>query len=401
MKKLLFTGLLLTAALTAQAQKYMRIWQGEESTRVALQDISYQDGGASFTAGGTTYSTSQVDSITIVKHITVTFDGNTASVDLGIASPADITYTINGANVVMNNTNETEEMEFELRGTSNSGSFTYNGTYKCKIHLNGLNLTSTSGAALDIQDGKRIDLILTDGTENTLADAASGVQKAALYCKGHLEVSGSGNLNVTGNTRHAIATNEYMLIKKNTGTITVSKAVSDAMHIEQYFQMNGGTVNLSGMGGDGIQAELKNNPDEELNGQILIKGGSINIDVTADDTKGIKSDDLITISGGTFVINAKGAGSKGISAGTDMVINEDDAATTMTIAATGGVYEDPETDDTSKCMGIKVTKDLTISAGTITVTNTGRKSKGIKVDGIYYAKGGTVTANVDAAATRK
>ena len=35
------------------------------------------------------------------------------------------------------------------------------------------------------------------------------------------------------------------------------------------------------------------------------------------------------------------------------------------------------------------------------VTKTGRKSKGIKVDGIYYAKGGTVTANVDAAATRK
>ena len=216
-----------------------------------------------------------------------------------------------------------------------------------------------------------------------------------------MEVSGTGNLTVTGNNRHAIATNEYMLIKKNTGTITVTKAVSDAMHIEQYFQMNGGTVNLSGMGGDGIQAELKNNPDEELNGQILIKGGSINIDVTADDTKGIKSDDLITISGGTFVINAKGAGSKGISAGTNMIINEDDAATTMTIAATGGVYEDPETDDTSKCMGIKVTKDLTISAGTITVTNTGRKSKGIKVDGTYYAKGGTVKANVDAAATRK
>ena len=401
MKKLLFTGLLLTAALTAQAQKYMRIWQGEESTRVALQDISYQDGGASFTAGGTTYSTSQVDSITIVKHITVTFDGNTASVDLGIASPADITYTINGANVVMNNTNETEEMEFELKGTSNSGSFTYNGTYKCKIHLNGLNLTSTSGAALDIQDGKRIDLILTEGTENTLADAASGVQKAALYCKGHLEVSGSGNLNVTGNTRHAIATNEYMLIKKNTGTITVSKAVSDAMHIEQYFQMNGGTVNLSGMGGDGIQAEAKNDPTEEMNGQILIKGGSINIDVAADDAKGIKSDSLITISGGTFVINAKGAGSKGISAGTDMVINEDDAATTMTISATGGVYEDPETDDTSRCMGIKVTGNLTISAGTITVKNTGTKSRGIKVDGIYYAKGGTVSANINAAATRK
>ena len=401
MKKLLSIALLAMIATTAAAQKYMRIWQGGESTRIALQDITYQNGGASFTAAGTTYSTSQVDSITIVKHITVTFSGNTASVDMGNAGTADVTYTANGANVVMTNTNEKEEMEVELKGTSNSGSFTYYGTYKCKIHLNGLSLTSTTDAALDIQDGKRIDLILTDGTDNTLVDAAGGEQKAALYCKGHMEVSGTGNLTVTGNNRHAIATNEYMLIKKNTGTITVTKAVSDAMHIEQYFQMNGGTVNLSGMGGDGIQAELKNNPDEELNGQILIKGGSINIDVTADDTKGIKSDDLITVSGGTFVINAKGAGSKGISAGTNMIINEDDAATTMTIAATGGVYEDPETDDTSKCMGIKVTKDLTISAGTITITNTGRKSKGIKVDGTYYAKGGTVTANIDAAATRK
>ncbi len=401
MKKLLFIGLLGMITTTAAAQKYMRIWQGGESTRVALQDITYQNGGASFIAGGVTYSTSQVDSITIVKHMTVTFSGNTASVDMGNASSSDVTYTINGANVVMTNTNETEEMEVELKGSSNSGSFTYNGTYKCKIHLNGLNLTSTTGAALDIQDGKRIDLILAEGTTNTLVDAAGGEQKAALYCKGHLEIAGGGNLNVSGNTRHGIATNEYMLIKKNTGTITVSKAVSDAMHIEQYFQMNGGTVNISGMGGDGIQAEVKNDPTKELNGQVLIKGGNINIDVAADDAKGIKSDDVITVSGGTFVINAKGAGSKGISAGTDMIINEDDATTTMTISATGGVYEDPVTDDTSKCMGIKVSRDLTISAGTITVTNTGTKSKGIKVDGIYYAKGGTVSARIDAAATRK
>ncbi len=239
MKKLLSIALLAMIATTAAAQKYMRIWQGGESTRIALQDITYQNGGASFTAAGTTYSTSQVDSITIVKHITVTFSGNTASVDMGNAGTADVTYTANGANVVMTNTNEKEEMEVELKGTSNSGSFTYYCTYKCKIHLNGLSLTSTTGAALDIQDGKRIDLILTDGTDNTLVDAAGGEQKAALYCKGHMEVSGTGNLTVTGNNRHAIATNEYMLIKKNTGTITVSKAVSDAMHIEQYFQMNG------------------------------------------------------------------------------------------------------------------------------------------------------------------
>ena len=400
----------------------MHVWQGEWVTSFELQgaavapEISYRLDGTYIIVKDTPFEIATVDSITFSDKVetsapydeslpdsvvAVSYQGNIASVTMGRIAAQFVTYEINGANVELTNVNETEEMGFVLSGTSTNGSFTYNGTYKSTICLNGLNLTSTTGAALDIQNGKRINLILTDGTDNTLVDAAGGEQKAALYCKGHMEVSGSGTLTVTGNNRHAIATNEYLELKKSTGTINVRKAVGDAMHIEQYFLMKGGTVNLSGMGGDGIQAELKNNPDEELNGQILIKGGSINIDVTADDTKGIKSDDLITISGGTFVINAKGAGSKGISAGTNMIINEDDAATTMTIAATGGVYEDPETDDTSKCMGIKVTKDLTISAGTITITNTGRKSKGIKVDGTYYAKGGTVKANVDAAATRK
>ncbi len=401
MKKIILSGILLAATLTASAQKYMRIWQQGESTRVALQDITYQNSGASFQAAGTTYSTSEVDSITIVKHMTVTYNGTTATVDLGNADASDVTYTIDGANVTMTNTNTTEEMEVELTGTSTSGSFTYNGTYKCKIHLNGLTLTSTSGAAINILDGKRIDLILTDGTTNTLVDAASGDQKAALYCKGHLEISGSGSLNVTGNTKHGIATKEYMLLKKSTGTITIASAVSDAIHAGQYFQMNGGTVNISGMGGDGIQAEITDDTTDELNGQVIIQDGNINIDVASDDTKGIKSDSLITVTGGTFVINASGAGSKGISSGTNMIINEDNATTTMTITATGGVYEDPETDDTSKCMGIRVVNNLTISAGTITVTNTGTKSKGIKVGGIYYAKGGTVKANIDASATSK
>lgn len=389
MKRIISAVLLAAAALTASAQQYMRIWANGDNERVALQDLTFSNGGASVKVGETTYATAQIDSIRMVYVISVAFNGSTATVD--VRNAPGVSYTTNGANVNIVSENTTDELEIELSGSSTNGSLTYTGGYKCKFYLNGLNLTSTTGAPLDIQCGKRVDLILVDGTTNTLADAAGGEQKACLYCKGHLEVSGGGSLNVTGNTKHAIATKEYLQLKKSTGTITVTKAVADAIHAGQYFQMNGGTVTLSGMGTDGIQAEKTNDATEEDNGFVIIKGGRLDITLTGDDAKGIKSDSVMTVSGGNINVTTSGAGSKGISVGHNMTINEADATTVITIRATGGVYTNPaDATDTSKCMGIKVENDLTISAGTVTVTNTGTKSKSIKVGGTYYAKGGTV-----------
>ena len=395
MRKLFSTIALLSLCLAPlSAQRYMRIWQNGESNREALKDIVYSNGGNSLTVDDVTYNTADIDSITIVKMVTVTYDGASATVDLG--NSTDITYEVDGAHVTLTNTNTTEEMEVELSGTSTDGSFTYVGSYKCKIHLSGLSLTSTRGAAIDIQNGKRIDLILTDGTVNTLVDCAGGTQKAALYCKGHMEISGSGSLNVQGKTKHAIGTNEYLLLKKSAGAITVTEAVGDAIHAGQYFEMNGGTLNISGMAGDGIQAEATNNTEDEFNGQFFINGGSITMTVTSDDTKGIKSTDGGYIHGGTLDIVASGAGSKGIKTGTFLVINEDAGTTNINIRATGAKYTDPVTKETSRCMGMNVGTTLEISAGTVTVVNTGSGSKGIKVATTYYAYGGTVTASIEA-----
>ena len=113
MKKFLLSALMLTTLNTASAQRFMRIWQGGESTRIALQDITYTDSGARISADGVTYQTSEVDSITIVKEVDVTFSGTTATVDLG--NSTDITYEINGAHVTLTNTNTTEEMEVIIR----------------------------------------------------------------------------------------------------------------------------------------------------------------------------------------------------------------------------------------------------------------------------------------------
>ena len=389
--------LLLLSCCMVQAQEQVRIWKAGNDTRVTTSGMDFADDGQSFTIDGNTYNTNQVDSITVVHTVSVTYAGETATIDLGHAP--GVTATVDGSHVSIISTNEKNELEFVLQGASTQGSLTYSGPLKCKFYLNGLDLTSNRGAALDIQCGKRVDLILCPGTQNYLTDAPGGEQKAALYCKGHLEVEGSGSLTVKGNTKHAIATKEYMQLKKSTGNITVTGAVSDAMHIGQYFLMSGGTLTLSGQASDGIEVEtmtlsddITPNPDKEDNGQMFIKGGSISITVASDDVKGIKVPGNMTITGGTFNITASGAGSKGISVGENMLINEDDNTTLIQIRATGGTYEDTVTEEESRCMGIKVKGNLTITAGTVQVANTGSGSRGIKIDGTYTKSGTAVVS---------
>ena len=400
MRQILFTGLLLCCALASQAQEQIRIWQSGNDTRLTTTEMPFSDDGSTFTVGDLTFDTSTIDSITVVHTVYVTFSGETATVDLGHAP--DVVATTDGAHVSIVSTNTKNELEIVLQGESSQGTLTYTGSLKCKFYLNGLNLTSDRGAAIDIQCGKRVDLILVSGTDNYLTDAAGGTQKAALYCKGHLEVEGSGSLTVKGNTKHAIASKEYMQLKKSTGSITVTGAVSDAMHVGQYFLMSGGSLNLTGQGGDGLQVEVVTlsddvtpDPDKENNGQMYIKGGTITIEAAANDVKGIKVPGNLTVSGGTFQLLASGNGSKGISVAGNMLVNEDDNTTLLRIRATGGMYEDPETEEESRCMGIKVTGNLTVNAGTIQVSNTGSGSRGIKIDGTYTkSANATVQANI-------
>jgi hypothetical protein len=308
-----------------------------------------------------------------------------------------VTCDVHGADVTLTSTNESKEISYRLSGTSTNGSFTYNGSYKCTLMLEGLNLVSTTGAAIDIECGKRIAMHLSEGTENTLEDAPNGTQKAAFYCKGHLEISGSGSLTLTGNTRHALSTKEYLLLKKSTGRLTILSAESDGIHAGQYFRMNGGTVIINKVGSDAIQAEATDDPTDEYNGQLFVRDGSITAVLDQQDSKGLKADSLITVTGGKIDIQANGNGSRGIQTSGNMWIGEgENGAPEITIAAAGAKCTVPEdADDPHKCMGIKVEGNLTIDAGKVVVTNTGKKSKAIRVYGTYTKNGGQVVGAVD------
>lgn len=365
------------------------------------ETLPFKNSGSSLQIGDTLVNISDIDSILVSKQDTTTaeveiaYDGNGARVVLPVSLASTVKAEISGAYVTITSVADGgQDIVYTLSGKSEDGSFKMIGSYKCKVRLKGLTLNSTRGAAIDIQNGKRIDVVLEDGTTNTLSDAPNGTQKACFFVKGHPEFSSGGTLNIIGRSKHALSTNEYIRFKKSTGTICINEAASDAIHCGQYFNMEGGTLIVGdSVKGDGVQAEVTKDNTDEFNGQMFIKGGSITMTINGDDVKGLKSDSAITITGGTIDITANGAGTRGISCGGNLEVNESDTSTSITVRANGGVYTNPlDETDTSKCMGIRVEGDMTVSAGTITVTATGKKAKTIKVVG-RYTKTGTAVVN--------
>lgn len=374
-----FGGALLSLLFccTMQAQEQIRIWQGgnTSSSRFTTSELLFSEDGTNLSVNDTIFQTSEIDSIMVVHTVTVTYNGAQATVDLGHAP--GVTYTTDGAHVNIVSTNTKDELEFVLQGESTQGSLTYTGSLKCKFYLNGLKLTSNKGAAIDIQCGKRVDLILNDGTENILVDAPNGQQKAALYCKGHVELSGGGSLTVTGKSKHGIATNEYMHLKESSGKILVKGAVSDAMHIGQYFLMNGGFVELSGQKGDGLQVETDSvsisgtkekveDTTKVNNGMMFFNGGELRIQTTEDCTESIKVPKDLTITGGTIRINSTGDGCKGISVTGNVLINKDNSYPQIQVSYSGDTY-DYEDDSEEKCCGIRIKGNFIVNSGRVLV----------------------------------
>lgn len=383
MKKIISTILLLLSVVVASAQTIYVCKDGKYITKEITDYLEINP--------------SEADSITFdvpnfpAAVVNINFSASKATVDIP-AYASYITSTVNGADVVINNTQvDGKETTYVVSGNTTNGSLTINGQYKMTVVLNGTNITSKNTPAIDIQCGKRTDFIINEFTSNMLEDSSTNTGKAALYCKGHMEIKGTGTLLVNGKANHAIATKEYLEVKDNCN-LTVNNAANDAIHVGQYYKQASGTVTIEkAVTGDGIQVEATTDATDEYNGQMFIKGGKVNITVTNQDCKGLKADKDIAISGGEIYIAANGNGSRGIQTAGNIVVGEEDNKTSIKVYANGGKCTLAEcSDDPHKCTGIKADGNMTVNAGFIEVGNDGKKAKGIKIGGIYTKNGGTV-----------
>ena len=357
------------------------------------------------------------DSITFTKPalpivVEVVYNGTEATVTIPKCMKDSVTCTrVNGSNsyVFLEYKGSSDEIIYDVKGSSDNGSLIIKSDYKMQVNLNNVSLTSTCGEALRFKCGKRIALVMADGSVNTFKDSKDkGVtpdpqdsHKACIYTKGHLELSGAGTLNVTGNYNHALAAKEYLKVKKSVKAINILGAASDAIHVGEYFTMNGGKLTIGeGTKGDGVQVEYKTDDDgaivkdEENTGEIIINDGTLDITMVAsEDTKCMKADGNVTINGGTLLLHATANGSRGIqSDGTLTIAQAEGVTTDITIDAAGGKCTlSSDKDDPDKCMGINVEGDINISAGTLNITASGASANGLKCDRNLTVSGGTIT----------
>ena len=305
--------------------------------------------------------------------VSVQYDGAAATVFVAGNIAQYVTPTVSGAHVSIVQSDavndDSGEITYALAGNSTDGEFTMTGSYKATIELRGLTLTNPAGAALNIQDGKRVSISVKNGTTNTLTDG-SGSQKACLYVKGHAEFKGKGMLNVYGKAAHGIFSKEYMTLKN--ATINVLSAVKDGVNCNQYFLMESGALTIKDVGDDGIQVSFADdsNRDAEDTGFVTMLDGTLDISVTADGAKGVKADSTIVIQGGG-----------------------------LTVTQSGGIVVDGA--DISYPTSVKAGGDILISGGTVTVKNTADGGKGLSAEGKLTIDDSSATTVIDITANGK
>ena len=332
-----------------------------------------------------------IENTTFEKTITITYstsgDATVSGDDAGIVS-------ITGNDVVVNN--ETGKViKYILTGETTDGFFKLYSTKKQAIVLNGVKITNPDGAAINNQSKKRTFIVLNDGSKNYLTDGtkyADAVDtedmKACFFSEGQLIFSGSGYLEVDGNCKAGIRSDDYVRTLPKTN-IYVDASSGNGIRGNDAVIVTGGVinVNVTGTADKGISSD----------GEVRIDGGRTTIMTSGgyeydEDDKdysacsGIKADSIVNINGGELNIKSTGIGGKGINC--DDKININDGV--IRIITTGKRQKDSKGSVSPK--GIKADGNITIKGGQtqIRLEGTGDGTEALESKGEIHIEAGTL-----------
>ena len=300
--------------------------------------------------------------VAVTDTIYITYNNTAATV----SGDSQGLVTTSGAHVTVNDLTSSRGMVLVLSGTATDGSLMVYRTMKYTIVLNGVSIANANGPAINNQCSKALYLECADGTTNSLSDGTvysvqTFDQKGTLFSEGQIFFSGSGTLNVNGNCKNAIASDDYITID---GDVTINAVTastgSNGIKVNDGMFINGGTltVRVASNGGRGIRCEAR----------TTITGGDIKIITTGDCTidtvdgvrdttsaAGIKCDSLFTMTGGTLTIRSSGDGGKGINCNENIVFS----GGTLDVQTTGS-------NDEAKPKAVKSDTGIIVSGGSFT-----------------------------------
>lgn len=346
-------------------------YTGETADDAAL-DVVKSDGDLYWEVDG--YST----------QVVVTFNEGTVK----IKSPSSKIRTHHtGAHATIDlETYSVKDVEIVVRGVTSDGSLKVYADKKYKLTLDGVDITSKRGPAINSQSKKRVFVHLTPGTTNYLCDASSygsdayylggssastEDRKGCFFAEGHMIFSGSGVLVAYGMCNHAVATDGFLLVRPG---VTLVVPCAEAHGIK-----------VKGSETDGIG--------------VRILGGLVHSTVSSPAGKALKSDYDMDVMGGKLVLNTYG----------DAYFTDEDEfdAVGSACAKVDGDFYMSAGSIVARSSGIggkgiNVDGDFCLDGGDIDVATSGGKirayagaaPKGIKVDGEIVINGGSVTVNV-------
>ena len=295
--------------------------------------------------------------------IRILYSGTTATV----SGDSHGIVSVSGADVTVNDPTSTSAMVLVLSGTTPNGSLLVYRSLKYEVVLNGVSITNADGPAINNQCGKAFHLTLANGTVNTLTDGTvyaeqSYDQKGTLFSEGQIYVEGTGALNVNGNGKNGIASDDYVIFRSGTVNVNVAATGSNGVKVNDGFTIEGGTLNIDvkADGARGIRNEARTtiaggNTTITTSGDCKIETLDGIVDTTS--CAGIKSDSLFVMTAGTLTITSTGDGGKGINCTENIELS----GGTMVVTTTGD-------NDMSKPKALKSDTGIIVSGGSLTAT---------------------------------
>lgn len=352
--------------------------------------------------------------------------------------------SINGQNAVI-----TKKGTYKLSGTLENGQIVVNASGIVRLLLNNVNITSQTTSAIYVADAKRAIIFLPEGTDNTITDGPNYVMTAdsinsTIYSRDYMAIAGSGKLTVNANYNSAISSRDELIIES--GDITVN-SVGLGIKGKDYLIINGGKFNITS-GGDGLKSDKDSTENEgfiEINNgefdiisdqdaisaqtELRINNGTFRIttgggsNFTADliSTKGLKSQDRITIENGGFTLDCAdniidadnhltinggnfvlSSGNKPLDSDSTLTINDGTVQiiksvkgiSSHRIAVNGGLVTVLSRNDCMKAsLGAELTTDdgssISINGGMVTLSSD--KGDALDSNGSILISGGAVT----------
>ena len=292
-------------------------------------------------------------SVCHAEDITIRYKGATAKVEQKVKDSVQV--AVDGAKVSVESLYKGHKLTLRLTGKSDDGQLVLKTAGKAKVKLDNLTLTSQEGAPLWLKNKKKVEVVASKGTRNTLTITAcndtANHKAAAVWAKDKLLLSGKGVLDIvsTGDGCRGIKTKKDVTIEELTLNVTTSGNNLG----EKPFGFGGGPGGFPPFGNDSIRMpdfgggfppfgnDSIRRPDfgggfppfgndsirpggfpgPDFGNDSTMQGGFGGKRKYVASTKGIASKGRITINSGNVTVRTSTAGAEGIEGKKGVVFN--------------------------------------------------------------------------------